>query len=526
MNYLIKTGRGNEKSDLIQKINNICHYVDSIMNEDELYKSLVTCIQKNLDYDHVALYLVNNKQKKINLKAISGIYENYTPSNQQLDFYTGIVGQVIKNRKTILSNNTSQNPHFYNSTPQITPTQSELCVPITISDQIIGAINIESREIMNFNQDDINSLEVLANHVGTAIHNSQLYEEVQRYNKRLYDILSSMGQGLVVLDNNVALRWANKTSVKYFGSDIVGKLCYDSFCSKKICDTICQAKITLNTGKIVKRMIQLNDGKYYNVTSAPIKKVAGSTKQVLEMFDDVTSGIELQQKLDDTKKQLEQTKYFAVIGELTTSIAHEIRNPLNAISNAISILDNVLPVEDDHAQILNIVKEESNRLNKIISKYIRYGKFPDLSMSRNNILKTIEDTVVLFKLDKKISDRIKFTTKFESNIPDLLYDKESIKQVFWNLLINSVSAIKGKGTINISVKTNKCFVNIDIKDNGIGIPENKINKIFEQFYTIKSQGTGIGLAIVRRIIDMHDWNIQVKSMFGSWTKFLIQAPIR
>jgi signal transduction histidine kinase len=273
-------------------------------------------------------------------------------------------------------------------------------------------------------------------------------------------------------------------------------------------------------------MIQLNDGKYYNVTSAPIKKVAGSTKQVLEMFDDVTSGIELQQKLDDTKKQLEQTKYFAVIGELTTSIAHEIRNPLNAISNAISILDNVLPVEDDHAQILNIVKEESNRLNKIISKYIRYGKFPDLSMSRNNILKTIEDTVVLFKLDKKISDRIKFTTKFESNIPDLLYDKESIKQVFWNLLINSVSAIKGKGTINISVKTNKSFVNIDIKDNGIGIPENKINKIFEQFYTIKSQGTGIGLAIVRRIIDMHDWNIQVKSMFGSWTKFLIQAPIR
>jgi len=190
------------KSKLIENINNICHNLESFINEKELFKSLVKCIQEYLKYDHVGLYLVDKKKKKIVLKAIAGNYESYVPRNQELNFDTGIVGQVIRSGKTILSNNTKNNPHFINLTPDITPTQSELCVPIVIENEIIGAINIESTKLMEFDQDDLNSLEVLANRLGTKIYNNQLFNEIQRSNTRLYDIVSSMGQGIILLDNN------------------------------------------------------------------------------------------------------------------------------------------------------------------------------------------------------------------------------------------------------------------------------------------------------------------------------------
>ncbi len=513
------------KSKLIEKINNICHNLDSFIDEGELFENLVRCIQENLNYNHVGLYLVNKKEQKITLKAISGNYENYVPRNQELNFYTGIVGQVIKSGKTILSNNTKQNPHFLNLTPEITPTQSELCVPIIIEDDIIGAINIESTELMEFDQDDLNSLEVLANRVGTKIYNNQLFHEIQQSNKKLYDIVSSMGQGIILLDNFFNIKWINETASKWHNGDLINKFCANSICSKEIFDSGCPGMITMSTGKITKRTIRLMNGKYYNVTCAPIKEVGGSSRKVVELFDDITNSIEMQHRLDEAKKQLQQTKYLAALGELTTSIAHEIRNPLNAISNAISVFDENLDFDENNLLILNIVKEETTRLNNIISKYLQFGKFPDISLSENDIIKTIEQIIHLIKLDKELADRIEFISEFDSNIPKLLFDQEAIKQVLWNLIINSISAIKRKGFIKISVKMQNGNVIIKIEDNGIGIPENKITKIFNQFYSIKKTGVGMGLSIVKRILDKHDWIIKVESIYRTGTTFIIKIPI-
>ena len=519
------TYRKKAKSDLIKKINRICHTVDTIINEDELYIKLVREIQTILNYEHVALYWVNNKEKKIILKALAGVYEKYTPLNQTLDFYIGIVGQVIKEGRTILSNNTSQNPQFHNVTPEITPTQSELCVPIFIGDDVIGAINIESKEIMEFDNDDLNSLEVLANRIGNAIYNFELYKEIQKSNENLYEIVSSLGQGVVVLDNELKISWINNTSENWFGGNILGTFCCDSICSNSLNSSNCPARKVLETNKIYRKMRRLKNGRYYNITAAPLKKIGDSTKQVLELFDDVTNNIELQQKLDDTKQQLEHTKYLSVIGELTTSIAHEIRNPLNAISNAISALEYDLTAGKENEQILQIVKEETKRLNNIVSKYLNYGKFPDISLKHNDLIKTIKETIVLFKLDKNISDRIKFTTEFEKDIPLLLFDREAIKQIIWNMLINSISAIEDKGVIRISARKRETVVLMEIEDTGIGISGQKLKKIFDQFYTLEGKGTGLGLAIVRNIIDKHDWIIDVKSELGKGTIFTVRIPI-
>jgi signal transduction histidine kinase len=165
-------------------------------------------------------------------------------------------------------------------------------------------------------------------------------------------------------------------------------------------------------------------------------------------------------------------------------------------------------------------------LNKIISKYLNFGKFPDISITRNDLVKTIEETIILLKLDKNISDRIQFVTEFERDVPQLLFDSEAIKQVIWNLIINSISAIKDKGIIRISAKKNDTAVLMEIEDSGRGISDKKLEKIFDQFYSLEGKGTGLGLAIVRNIIDKHNWTIDVKSNLGTGTIFTVQIPIQ
>jgi len=524
---VIFSSRENKKSAQLKQINNICQHIDSIMDNETLYSRVVEVIQKNLGYDHVALYLVDYKTNSIILTSLCGIYEGLVPPQQRLKINQGIVGHVVQNGKTILSNDAPKNPHFYNASPYQAPTKSELCVPIKIEGKIIGVLNIESTEIMNFDDDDLNSLEVLANRIGVAIHNSRLYSKLERNNQRLYDIVSSMGQGIILIDKNFKIEWTNRAFIKWGWEEnnIINKQCYEIFGRNNKYCLHCPGEKVFQTGEICRHLILTESGEQYMVTSAPIKDDDGTVKQVLEVFDDVTENINLKKKLDQTKEQLEKSKYLTVIGELTTNIAHEIRNPLNAISTAIDILQCDLEVNGDDKKLLNIVKEESKRLNEIISTYLSFACTPKLNLSHNDIQTTIEETIMLLKIDRKTNEEVKFLTYFEKGLPKLKFDKDLIKQVFWNLYINSIQSITSKGFVETNVRKNNNVIEISVRDSGKGIPKNRLKNVFEQFYSSKVKGTGLGLAIVRRIIEQHNWSIDVESEVGVGTTFRIEAPL-
>lgn len=508
------------------KINNICHHLDMIMDVDILYSKVVDVIHQNLGYDHVALYLVDHKSNTITLSSLAGIYKGIVPPNQKLKINQGIVGHVVQTGETVLSNDVSCNSHFYNVAPYKTPTKSELCVPIRIKEKIIGVLNIESSEIMNFDDDDMYSLEVLANRIGVAIQNSRLYNELERNTQRLYDIVSSMGQGIILVSRNHEIEWINETSQKWFKeiSNLIGMKCFQVFGKTEFCDG-CPSRKVFKTGKIYRHIIVTDRQRYYSVTSAPVKDDEGNIKQILEVLDDITNSISLRKKLENMKERLEKLKYLAVIGELTSRIAHEIRNPLNAISTSISVLQCDTIIDEDDRKLLNIIREETRRLNHIISVYLNYTRIPELRFSDYDIRKSIDEVVLLLNVDKNISNRIRIYTHYESELPKLKFDKDAIKQVLWNLLINSIQSITSEGIINIWVEKDTHSVRIRIQDNGKGIPESHLKKIFKQFSATRSKGSGLGLSIVKRIIDQHHWTINVKSKQNEGTVFTIEVPL-
>ncbi len=225
------------------------------------------------------------------------------------------------------------------------------------------------------------------------------------------------------------------------------------------------------------------------------------------------------------EKELQDAQKLATIGEMSARLAHEIRNPVMGIANAIEIIAEDTQYEQNK-QILQEVKRQANRVNEAISKLLKYSKTEKLKLEKHNINDLIKSIVFFLKNQSGIN-RITFVLELEPEIPAFNFDKEKIENAFINLSLNAVQAIEGKGIIVYKTKQNtkNKTVEISVEDNGIGIPEDKINEIFKPFYTTKTEGTGLGMSIIKETVENHGGSIKVTGKKGSGTTMTIILPM-
>ena len=213
------------------------------------------------------------------------------------------------------------------------------------------------------------------------------------------------------------------------------------------------------------------------------------------------------------------------MGELASGVAHEIRNPINAIGMIAQRLDKEFKVEnesDEYHSITSLLRSEVTRINKIITQFLSYAKPLDIQQKKVNSKEFFDDIYRLYseqaKLKKvelkKLSDK-----SFETTI-----DPELIKQSLMNLVQNALDAVDKNGKVEINYFKKENNLIIEITDNGKGIPGKIKNKIFDLYYTTKSEGTGLGLSIVQKIIAEHKGTIEVLSEVDKYTKFKITIP--
>jgi signal transduction histidine kinase len=217
------------------------------------------------------------------------------------------------------------------------------------------------------------------------------------------------------------------------------------------------------------------------------------------------------------------------MGELAAAIAHEIRNPLGAICNSVGILDAHLKLTGQDKDLLEMIVGQSERLDRIISDFLTFAHPREPSFSLQDIREVIKNTLFLLEQDSRFTDQIELKEVYESILPKVYIDTDLIHQVLWNLLINSLEAMPHGGQIKVMVRKTDLFlrdaVEIVISDSGIGIPDHELDKIFEPFYTTKTEGTGLGLSVVQRIIDDHGGAIDAKSKKDKGAAFYIKLPV-
>ncbi|UCH23397.1 MAG: two-component sensor histidine kinase [Deltaproteobacteria bacterium] len=223
--------------------------------------------------------------------------------------------------------------------------------------------------------------------------------------------------------------------------------------------------------------------------------------------------------MEDHIKRVEK---MAAIGEMGAGLAHEIKNPLASLTGSIQLLRDGLSRNSDHDRLMQIVLREADRLSSLVNNFLLFARPPAGKLEPIDLEKALTEAVELFEKDNSCLSRIKINKEIASGIW-IEMDWQHLRQVLWNLFLNSSEAIDGQGSIDIKLYPLKgkqaC---IEITDDGCGMSNETMDSIFDPFFTTKKSGTGLGLSIVHSILDSYHSRLEVKSKINTGTTFTLR----
>jgi signal transduction histidine kinase len=229
------------------------------------------------------------------------------------------------------------------------------------------------------------------------------------------------------------------------------------------------------------------------------------------------------QDLKRTQDKLIQSEKLAALGKLTAGIAHEIRNPLTSIKVLIHSLAKKMTDAETKEKDIGVIEDEIERVNQIINRFLDFARPKEPEFSSVDINQALEQTINL--VSGKVKEQNVLLKKELSSLPHIQADREQMKQVFLNLFLNALQAMPEGGRLRTKTTLKGQSIRIEIQDEGTGIPERIKNKLFEPFFTTKEEGIGLGLSMVKRIIDDHKGSIKVRNSHPQGTVFTINLPI-
>ncbi|HEY0169953.1 MAG TPA: ATP-binding protein [Pyrinomonadaceae bacterium] len=236
-------------------------------------------------------------------------------------------------------------------------------------------------------------------------------------------------------------------------------------------------------------------------------------------------------RMRELEAQFKQTEQSAMIGRLASAIAHEIRNPLNYINLTLDHLRTSLAPSDPQKRALVEkltlqLKAEVARINTRITEFLKYTRPANLDLTPLDLRETLRDALSMVEMQAAESG---VETRFDDDgrVPPVVGDREALRSLFTNLIINGMHAMEGRGgSLTVSLSAEDGRARVRVRDTGVGIDAEHLPKIFEPYFSTKETGTGLGLAIVKKAVDEHDGSVRVESKPGEGTTFTVELPIK
>ena len=225
------------------------------------------------------------------------------------------------------------------------------------------------------------------------------------------------------------------------------------------------------------------------------------------------------------KEQLSRAEHLSTLGEMVAGISHEIRNPLGIIKSSSELLKKKMASYDPSNSIPDIIIEESIRLNYIITDFLNFAKPRIPNLMACDVEAVLEKNInfLASHIEKEGYTVEKY---YDNNIPEITADSDMLYQAFLNILINAMQAMPEGGKIHVAIQSTDNTVKIFFEDEGEGIPQDLMEKIWDPFFTTKAKGTGLGLGIVKNIIESHSGSVQISARPGAGARVKVELPVK
>lgn len=253
------------------------------------------------------------------------------------------------------------------------------------------------------------------------------------------------------------------------------------------------------------------------ITEEQVEALVAFANQAGLAIENASMYERLKKSSKELEEQLIQSSKLAALGQLSAGIAHELRNPLTSIK----ILINSVVKGGGREEDVKVIESEIERMNNIIKQFLDFSRPAELCLSSVDVNSILKDTLNLMSYELR-EQNISVLSMLDEKLPRVEADKEQLKQVFLNVILNSIQAMHDGGKITLKTMPEDEYVKITIKDTGKGIPEDAKHRLFEPFFTTRTEGLGLGLCIIKRIIDNHRGSIKIESEPGKGTTVIVK----
>lgn len=552
--------------DLLYQVNTVLH---STLDPQRALELVVSEAVRVMRATSGSVVLINPTNSFLEIEASHGLPRE--SRMLRLKVGEGITGWVARTGQPARVGNVVRDSRYVMIKENV---RSELAVPLEVGGEVRGVLNVDSERPDAFTAEDEQLLRDLAVHAAQVIHNTWLYEQL-RHKAQLFQTLVSVSQTInstLSVDDvlNVITREACRL--------VLGKLC--SLLLLDATGEFLELRASYGAGQayINKPRLPVGDSLLGSVVrrkkSLQLENVQTSTRyQHIEIarqeglisllsvplvyggtcigalsvytgeqhsFSNEEIGIlsalaefsgiaiekaRMYERLVDMEEELRRNEKLSAIGLLAAEVAHEIRNPLTVIKMLFHSLDLQFAPDDPRARDAVVMRERIDHLDKIVEQILNFARTADPSLTPLNVSKAIQDLALLVRHKLK-HQGIRFELNLQPDLPEVLADAPQLSQALLNLVLNAVEAMPKGGTLTIETSRQLNFVQIQLRDTGAGMSAEQQARAFRSLLqTTKKHGTGIGLAIVGKIIEAHHGEVTVQSRIGQGTVFTIRLPV-
>lgn len=231
------------------------------------------------------------------------------------------------------------------------------------------------------------------------------------------------------------------------------------------------------------------------------------------------------QKLRESFEQLRRADRLSALGQLSAGLAHEIKNPLASMKGSLEILASEFPPGHDKREFAEMLERELNRLNGVLSEFLQFARPPKPDRGPCRV-RDVLDSIEVLCSQEAARRRVTIGVDCPAELPEVELDAAQIQQALLNVVLNGIQAMPDGGRLTMTARANGKELDITVRDEGVGIPEENRSRIFDPFFTTKEKGTGLGMAIAHNLIQGHGGDIQIVDEPGQGSTFRIVLPLK